>query len=398
MRSIMIIEPATAGHRMQYARRLIAAAIQRGLQTTLLTSQAALEHPSYIDLARDHKFTTALLPVCRHTRPLLQANSNVLRQLGYYLTVRAFFNHCQQRPDHILVPYLEEMDHVITALGSPFGNLNWSGIIMKTAFHFQSVGVIRPNRSSDIIKTWSFYKLLRSRGLKCLFTIDPTLPSYIGQSRKPIYYVADPHDLRGAGSRDSIRAKVGFPKDASVILAYGDFTASAERKGLDTLIAAAADTACPPNILVMIAGAQAGAVTELLQSPPAAQLRREGRLLEQPYFHSTQDEYEAFASADVVWVGYRGHYWMSGVLIQAGAAELPVVATKQGLIGWFASQHHLGPVVDVDDIPTVITAIQQLAQSQELRAIYSSAGKALANAHTTAAFSNKIYDTLIAAS
>ena len=46
------------------------------------------------------------------------------------------------------------------------------------------------------------------------------------------------------------------------------------------------------------------------------------------------EENMVFSAADVVWLGYQGHYHMSGVLVQAGVMGLPVVASDEGLMAF----------------------------------------------------------------
>jgi hypothetical protein len=50
MTAIMIVEPESGGHLMQYVRRVIREAVDRGLTVTLLTRVVSLEHPAYLAL------------------------------------------------------------------------------------------------------------------------------------------------------------------------------------------------------------------------------------------------------------------------------------------------------------------------------------------------------------
>ena len=192
------------------------------------------------------------------------------------------------RPDFVFVPYLEHLDHAIAALGSPFGGISWSGIVMKCAFHHTATGVSRPSRRTDWVKRLSFFRLLRMSGLKCLFTIDPTLVTYellhkAYAGRRPastVHYVGDPHDIHGVGSRDEVRSALGIKPNAIVLLVYGDFTVSASRKGVDALLAATRDTAFPQQVVLLVAGAQVAASRRVAGRLGGGGLRSSGRLLE----------------------------------------------------------------------------------------------------------------------
>jgi hypothetical protein len=61
-----------------------------------------------------------------------------------------------------------------------------------------------------------------------------------------------------------------------------------------------------------------------------------------------------------VWLGYKGHYGMSGVLVQAYRFNKPVIATADGLIGWFCRDGELGPVVDELSGSAINAALDQL--------------------------------------
>jgi glycosyltransferase involved in cell wall biosynthesis len=201
----------------------------------------------------------------------------------------------------------------------------------------------------------------------------------------------------GVGSRAAIRAAYGIPQDAVVILVYGDLTApdSANRKGVDGLLLACQEQNFPQQTVLLIAGAQGSRAKVLLAGPVAMRLKAEGRLIERNWFQSTQEEYEVFAASDIVWMGYRNHYYTSGVIIQAGAAELPVIACEQGMIGWVTRRHSLGPVVNTDDPAAMAAIVASLVRSPELRRTYGLAGKHLAAQHTSAAFWERIFDTIM---
>jgi glycosyltransferase involved in cell wall biosynthesis len=65
------------------------------------------------------------------------------------------------------------------------------------------------------------------------------------------------------------------------------------------------------------------------------------------YANSVTEE-AAFRAADLVWLGYQSHFSMSGVLVLAAIAGVPVVSTHKGLIGWMTREHELGDVIDVE--------------------------------------------------
>jgi hypothetical protein len=92
------------------------------------------------------------------------------------------------------------------------------------------------------------------------------------------------------------------------------------------------------------------------------ELVAQGRLKIIDRFISAAEEPALFSAADIVWLGYQGHYSSSGVLCQAAATKRPVLATNEGLIGWQTSRHGLGRTVDVSKVEDVVGALIGLTE------------------------------------
>jgi glycosyltransferase involved in cell wall biosynthesis len=82
-------------------------------------------------------------------------------------------------------------------------------------------------------------------------------------------------------------------------------------------------------------------------------------------FVSNEMERDLFSACDVVWLGYKGHYGMSGVLVQAYRFDKPVVATSDGLIGWFCRGGQLGPCLDDLSAASITQALGEVAAQWE---------------------------------
>src|SRR5260370_16192863 len=92
------------------------------------------------------------------------------------------------------------------------------------------------------------------------------------------------------------------------------------------------------------------------------------RLSHQPVvldtFITNEVERDLFSACDAVWLGYKGHYGMSGVLVQAYRFGKPVIATADGLIGWFCQTGELGPVLDDLSPEAIARAIEEVFVSR----------------------------------
>jgi hypothetical protein len=114
---------------------------------------------------------------------------------------------------------------------------------------------------------------------------------------------------------------------------------------------------------------------------PLSQLHGQRRLI---VLDRTLDDAEqalVFAAADVVWVGYERHAFMSGVLVLAGRAALPVVATRFGEIGAFVERSAMGLSVSPGGSDEVRAALLALTDETLRRDLGQRSSAALAE-HT----------------
>jgi len=84
-------------------------------------------------------------------------------------------------------------------------------------------------------------------------------------------------------------------------------------------------------------------------------------------FIDSETEQDLFSACDVVWLGYKGHYGMSGVLVQAYRSGKPLIATADGLIGWFCRDGELGPVIDDLAPDSINQALDTVLESEWVR-------------------------------
>lgn len=396
MKHLLIVEPQAGGHRMHYVRHIVAAAIERSFKVTLATWPESLEHPSFrqIDATYGGRFETMLMSRQRMPDELLNRSTDFPQQHAFHQIFKETYKSipANARPSHIFVPFLNMIDKVVPLLGSPFGVTPWSGIVMRDTFHHAEMGISGRRRRSDLIKKWLFLALARNRSLASLFTIDQALPEYVTKHhpalRERVSWLPDPVSMDGSATRESSRAALGIPDSKVVVLVFGVLN---ERKCLDKLIAALALAPCPTNVVALVAGRQLDNTRALLATPEAEVLVRAGRMIQIAGYLTAEQEHMVFAAADVVWVGYRDHFTMSGVLLQAGFMKLPVIACDQGLIGWLAKRHQLGPCIHVDDRAEVAAALSGLAASEALRNEFGRNGRLLADKHDVATFTDHIF-------
>lgn len=355
--ALLIIEPEFTGHRWRYVEWTMQAFAEAGHRCLVVTDAAN----------RDHRLAQALAagrhPGCELLLVALPADAGRGAGRLSYIRFWRVFRHLHRQacatlqPALVMVPYADYFLYALPLLGSPFGPTPWLGITMRASFHHASVGVRAPHQPFvNAVKSLLFRAALRCDGLRTLLSIDPTLPQWHAgrHGGAALSYLADPSpELTGACGTTPDAARLRLRLGAGPhLLVYGDVSA---RKGIRELVQALSGQARAPTLVV--AGMQDAQTRDYLQAAAPA-LRPQPVILDR--FITEAEEADLFAACDAVWLGYKGHYGMSGVLVQAYRSGKPVIATADGLIGWFCNGRELGPVLDDLTTPAIRHALDQL--------------------------------------
>ncbi len=385
--NILIIEPFASGHHGKYLQWIASVILARGHHIQLGIFKESLDHPSVRELLSS--CGPKLSVISAPTQPYASVEGRVWSMGREMLKFRRIMGNFylkgvrRERVDLVLLPYLDYCTYALALLGSPFGRTAWSGIVMRPSFHFSSMGVTAPETRSDPWKERLFHRLLSSRHLRALFTIDKTLQEYIHGSGRPhasrLHYIPDATEPMPAMNRQQARQLLGIPMAGKVILVYG---ALSSRKGIDVLLQATESDAFPSNVHIVLSGEQPVEVEAILQSATARRLRLDYRLHEIKRYVTNEESAAVFSAADFVWVGYRRHYLMSGLLVQAASAGLPVIACEEGLIGWLTRRYRAGIVVSTSSPPTIARAIMELCNNPDLALEYGENGRLAYASHT----------------
>jgi glycosyltransferase involved in cell wall biosynthesis len=346
--TILVIEPDFSGHRWRYAEWTGEACVEAGYQCVIVTTSANATHPLAQRLAAGNGTDASADLQISFVDPPADASRPGLGSLSY---VRFFrhFQHVYQtvsreyRVVQVVVPYIDYFFYALPLLGSPFGSTPWLGITMRATFHHHEAGVRAPRRPLvNALKAQLFRRAIRTRGLKTLLTIDPTLADWCANHPEPgaapVQYLADPCPEMAPLDAWNAREQLGLAAYGQFVLVYG---AISERKGIFELVDALAARDDAPTLV--IAGAQDMVVRAPLLKA-LTQLSTAPVVMDR--FIDTDTEQALFSACDVIWLGYKGHYGMSGVLVQAYRFGKPLIATADGLIGWFCRNGELGPVLD----------------------------------------------------
>lgn len=339
---VLIVEPNLTGHRWRYVEWTMQACTEAGYPCILATESANEDHRLARQIVAANRADLQIAFVDPEERP------QGLRQSNQYSRFHRYFRRvCRivgraQPIRLVVVPYVDYFFYALPFLGSPFGKTPWIGITMRSTFHHHKVGIKSPDRPIvNAVKALLFKRAIRTAGLRTLLTIDPTLPEWAARSASKtsaaIAYVADPFPDEHAENPVQARERLGLDPTQRYLLVYGAIT---ERKGIYELVHALTRLEHAPTLIV--AGEQDAGTRHFMRNHVRG-LTPAPLVLDS--FIANDVERDLFSACDAVWLGYKGHYGMSGVLVQAYRFGKPVIATEDGLIGWFSRRCELGPIL-----------------------------------------------------
>ncbi|MFL9914493.1 glycosyltransferase [Paraburkholderia fungorum] len=340
---VLIVEPNLTGHRWRYVEWTMQACTEAGYPCILATESGNEDHRLARQIVAANRADLQIAFVDPQERPrgLLGQSNQYSRFHRYFKRVHRVVSHAQ--PIRlVVVPYVDYFFYALPFLGSPFRKTPWIGITMRSTFHHHKVGIKAPDRPIvNAIKAQLFRRAIRSPGLRTLLTIDPTLPEWSARNTSKtsaaVAYVADPFPDERAENPVLARERLGLDPDQRYLLVYG---AISERKGIYELVHALTRLEHAPTLIV--AGEQDAGTRHFMRNHVRS-LTPAPLILDS--FIANDVERDLFSACDAVWLGYKGHYGMSGVLVQAYRFGKPVIATEDGLIGWFSRRCELGPIL-----------------------------------------------------
>jgi glycosyltransferase involved in cell wall biosynthesis len=114
-----------------------------------------------------------------------------------------------------------------------------------------------------------------------------------------------------------------------------------------------------------------------------------GRVIIRDRFVPTEELQDAIAAMDVVCTPYPRHPGIASVLLQAAAAERPVVASSFGWLGYVTQRFALGVACDVEDIDGLASHIVTQLDDAPTYAL-SPEGQRFVDFHTSARFQQEM--------
>ena len=373
---VLILEITATGHHPSYIRWLLESDFAKSSEIILAARQEMFEHPEI--LACQSKFTRYQISVSQELEVRLSDFSSVGLMRMSWTIGRLYREVCASlarthRVDYVIVPFLDDCFLGLALPREAFAGIPWMAITMRTMFHYSEMGVIAPRRRFSAFRRWRFYRILKQKSMESLLTIDPTLAAFAEMQSdsfmRKIEYLPDPSTSHPElPTKIEARSQLKVPSDVSLIVLFGEISA---RKGVDSLLEAAADPTCSPRVHVMLAG-RCKNRAQLLENAAFQRLNADGRLhIIDGYVRGTEER-QVLSAADCMWIGHTEFYGTSGVMVLAARHGVPVLATEEGLIGYLAKKYAIGVIIQPRNRSSVVKGLNRLVDERDF---FKQAGK-----------------------
>jgi glycosyltransferase involved in cell wall biosynthesis len=358
---VAVVEPWADGHRANYVRLIARALVARGNRVAVVTSADGFRDPIMREVEAMPGVEVLLHEISRSKGPVAPGAVRLfIGEVLLWLRLRAMAQAARKHFGAVsccVLPYVDYCYHALAMLGSPLRQVPWVGITMRTS-------VDCSNRAQSLRER--FLGRVASPGcMATLFTIDPRIQECAsGTLPERLRYLPDPVELRAAGGSAVTRASLGVREVDYLVLVLGSID---DRKGVAQLLAALPALPAQPRVVVLVAGRVLPRARTVLSGSPGRELLQQGRLIVVDRRLQDEEIADLLAAADCAWLGYSGHEHMSGILLLAAVAGVPIIATQRGAIGYLAGKMSEAILVDPNDVDQVGGALRRLGQGARRR-------------------------------
>jgi glycosyltransferase involved in cell wall biosynthesis len=356
----LVFEPQFVGHNLAYARHVLTALIDQGIETTLLTSRQATESEEFqshlsslspnFKLAVSHAFETK-----KSTRGI-----RVQGPGGLFATMRSLLDGLKSfQPNHVIVPFANPLAH---ALGVPNPisallrkrNIEIEGILLFGRYAYPHTDLASKCKQHIALKMlergpWSRLHHILPHAVRMMENHSPHL-------REVVSFLPDPIESPIHFSRDSACDKLGLNPNHRYVSLVGLIE---QRKGVFELLHAARslDHSLPETTKFLLAGRCTEQVRSALRDEfyPLIQKQRVVVLDK----HLAQDElWAACYASSLMTLPYPQHQNSASLLIRAAAAGVPVLCNAIGWMHETTQQYGLGWTCDTRNAKSFVTTLQ----------------------------------------
>ncbi|HGX93494.1 MAG TPA: glycosyltransferase family 1 protein [Candidatus Tenderia sp.] len=319
---VVLIEPSAAGHRMAYARKALRVLAGMGYdKVTCFTSEAQLRCPALDGLDQEPAFNASIRQISATTLEALRRTNTLGTAAASFRRLRLYRRLLRgvAPPDLVLTMYADDLLPALALFPRALGR--FSGVFMRTRFHWKAMGIRGPVRSFDAVLKKLYVRLLRQSDVP-MMTFDPILVQYMGRyypdvARK-LLFLPDPIY---EGPLDSRFRRPSGPEKLQLVVVNPN-----PRKGMDVLEKAVASPRWVQSVALLLVGEEAPRYAERIL---AANAHAEVHCI--PSYVPDPTLAACISTSDLVWCIQNGQYAVSGVMVMAARYGKPVLVSAKGV-------------------------------------------------------------------
>jgi len=362
-----------------------------------MTTKESLNHQSYLTIKETfkEKINLHVMPSVDSKNSLTSLYKLFTLQISFYLSFKKGFKKASSKVlfDHIFIVNFDHCDKIFSLLGSPFGKIPYSGILMNIKFHREAMH-IGPKSRSDLIYKILFNKLLNQKRLFRIFVVDEVFfDFYKNKSNEKLILIPEPLiDLVGNSTKTESRISLNILNDDFIVLIFGSLSA---RKGINELINSVYISNLK-NVSILLAGNLDDSARKLLEGNYAKQLYLRKQLILFSGFQEEERQYQLFNASDIVWVAYgEGFTGSSGIYYQSTIFAKPVITSNQGLLAYLVKKYKNGVTCELNSNIDIAKKIYHLKNNREEYELCSNNSSKLSIKHRLNYFGKEIVKEIL---
>ncbi len=362
MKKILIVETEYEGHYLTgYIKYILRSFKNQKFKVTLLTSNDVKKRANgALKILRAEKVefnieTIRSFKIYNYSSIQLIAN-----QFRLYFAIKEKFRQMSLfvKYDYVFLTSIQKFDKALVFFGSPFRDVNFSGVYLGVKFHLYKYRISYESRYNYLSKKF-FQKLLNISSLQNIITNDHLLKKYLQSENwkktNKLKFLHDPKEFNFNFNKSYSRKKLGIPKKSKIILVYG---ALGESKGIIELLTIFKDCKLHKDIRIVLAGRQFGETNNfLLNNRFINKLKLEKKLFIFKDWISEKKEALLYSATDIVWIGYKKYSYPSGVFYQAIQKSIPPLISNDGVINNLNKKIKVGYAINIYDSSNIIEGI-----------------------------------------
>lgn len=353
-RHILVFEPRTEGHHLNWLRYVVEDFLSAGHTLTLAIGYT--DHTRRLYKAQLGDLLDKVVIISVYDANLKFKGGTRIKALGHCL------NDCGA--EHV---FCNELDDIASSMlrRAAIGILPPKGLKGKlSGVYFRPRFLEKATwPPGNLIKLIGFRRLVRQGWFYRICLMDEYLYQRHNNtlSKCGMVFLPDPWSGDFSIDQNQARDSLGIGKDKFVFLQYGIGT---RRKGLHLVVKTMLSKDLPQQWHLLCAG-QIKKDKEILNG--ISRLQVAGRATVLNRYISKEEEQLCFTAADIVLMPYVRHFGSSGVLALAAAAGKMVIVSDEGLIARRVGENKLGicfPSGNISGLKEAMTRAQKLLEEK----------------------------------